>query len=238
MDPSKVRVQPAEFVLARQAEAVLVGPSKLTTWLEGEKYVTTSSAYAKIKELNDELQTGVLTVPQEISATPVDGDHATRTYKVMRVSTMDENTKKMHEVLKDRIERKYMEPPVDKNTSICIIGDPMQNPEEVLGRVRKAAAQTVFEDDVKTRQAHLRSINHPRYPVTPFMPTPDSTAARDGSPPVTKKRATGFAAMLATPKAVLEKKYEEWDEYYRICKDRDYLGRANVGPHSTRQIIE
>ena len=105
----------------------------------------------------------------------------------------------------------------------------MQNPEEVLGRVRKAAAQTVFEDDVKTRQAHLRSINHPQYPVTPFMPIPDSTAARDGSPPVTKKRATGFAAMLATPKAVVEEKYEEWDEYYRICKDRDYLGRANVG---------
>ena len=100
--------------------------------------------------------------PQEISGAPVDGDHATRTYKVMRVSIMDENTKKMHEVLKDRIERKYMEPPVDKNTSICIIGDPMQNPEEVLGRVRKAAAQTVFEDNVKTRQAHLCSINHPR----------------------------------------------------------------------------
>ena len=122
----------------------------------------------------------------------VDGDHATRTYKVMRVSTMDENTKKMHEVLKDRIERKYMEPPVDKNTSICIIGDPMQNPEEVLGRVREAAAKTVFEDDVKTRQAHLRSINHPRYPVTPFMPTPDSTAARDGSPPVTKEEGHWF----------------------------------------------
>ena len=22
---------------------------------------------------------------------------------------------------------------------------------------------------------------------------------------------------------------EEWDEYYRICKDKDYLGQANVG---------
>ena len=95
---------------------------------------------------------------------------------------------------------------------------------------RKAAAQTVFEDDVKSRQAYLRSMKHPQYPVTPFMATPDSTAARDGSPPVTKKRATtGFAAMLATPKAVVEEKYEEWDEYYRICKDKDYLSQANVG---------
>ena len=85
----------------------------------------------------------------------------------------------------------------------------MQNPEEVLGRVREAAAKKVFEDDVKTRQAHLRSINHPQYPVTPFMPIPDSTAARDGSPPVTKKRATGFAAMLATPKAVVKEKYQK-----------------------------
>ena len=93
---------------------------------------------------------------------------------------------------------------------------------------RKAAAQTVFEDDVKSRQAYLRSMKHPRYPVTPFMATPDSTAARDGSPPVTKKRATtGFAAMLATPQG--GECGEEWDEYYRICKDKDYLGQANVG---------
>ena len=229
MAPSKVRVQPAEFVLARHAEAVLAGPSNLTTWLEGEKYITASGAYAKIKEMYDELQTGLLTVPREISFTPVDGGHATRTYEKMHISTVDENTKKMHEVLTDRIEKKYIFPPPDKNSCVCIIGDPMQNPEEVLGPVRKAAAQTVFEDDVKSRQAYLRSMEHTRYPVTPFMATPDSTAARDGSPPVTKKRATGFAAMLATPKAVVEEKYEEWDEYYRICKDRDYLGRANVG---------
>ena len=71
-------------------------------------------------------------------------------------------------------------------------------------------------------------MKHPRYPVTPFMATADSTAALDGSPPVTKKRATaGFAAMLATPRG--GECNEEWDEYYRICKDKDYLGRANVG---------
>ena len=228
MAPSKVRVQPAEFVLARHAEAVLAGPSNLTTWLEGEKYITASGAYAKIKGLYDELQTEVLTVPREISFTPVDGGHATRTYEKMHISTVDENTKKMHEVLTDRIEKKYIFPPPDKNSCVCIIGDPMQNPEEVLGPVRKAAAQTVFEDDVKSRQAYLRSMEHPRYPVTPFMATPDSTAARDGSPPVTKKRATtGFAAMLATPQG--GKCDEEWDEYYRICKDKDYLGQANVG---------
>ena len=142
MAPSKVRVQPAEFVLARHAEAVLAGPSNLTTWLEGEKYITASGAYAKIKEMYDELQTGLLTVPREISFTPVDGGHATRTYEKMHISTVDENTKKMHEVLTDRIEKKYIFPPPDKNSSICIMGDPMQNPEEVLGPVRKAAAQT------------------------------------------------------------------------------------------------
>ena len=85
MAPSKVRVQPAEFVLARHAEAVLAGPSNLTTWLEGEKYITASGAYAKIKEMYDELQTGLLTVPREISFTPVDGGHATRTYEKMHI---------------------------------------------------------------------------------------------------------------------------------------------------------
>ena len=103
----------------------------------------------------------------------------------------------------------------------------MQNPEEVLGPVRKAAAQTVFEDDVKSRQAYLRSMEHTRYPVTPFMATPDSTAARDGSPPVTKKRATtGFAAMLATPQG--GECGEEWDEYYRICKSTAMEYRWNL----------
>ena len=50
-----MRVQPAEFVLARHAEAVLAGPaSNLIMWLEGEKYITASGAYAKIKELYDD----------------------------------------------------------------------------------------------------------------------------------------------------------------------------------------
>ena len=33
--------------------------------------------------------------------------------------------------------------------------------------------------------------------------------------------------MLATPQG--GECDEEWDEYYRICKDKDYLGQANVG---------
>jgi hypothetical protein len=141
---------------------------------------------------------------------------------------MDANSQKMHEVLKHRIYKKYIEQPPDKNSNIAMVADPIIDLKEVLGRdgPRPHAAREAFCEDVKKRQAHLRAEGHSKYKVHAFLPT--SSGAHSDSPPPAKKTNFGqmLAAQLSSARSAAD---EEWDIYYRMRDDFTFLGQANVG---------
>jgi len=177
---------------------------------------------------NRKLEIGVVMVPREPPRQPVNGAHAQRIYDPADVKGMDENSQKMHEVLKDRIFKKYIESPPDQNSNIAMVADPMIDLEEVFGEEspRIDAARAAFREDVQKRQAHLRAQGHNKYKMHAFMPGAASTEVTVSSPPPAKK--ANFGQMLAAQHSPVQKE-EEWEIYYRMCTDILFLGKANVG---------
>jgi hypothetical protein len=56
-----------------------------------------------------------------------------------------------------------------------------------------------------------------------------------GTPPA--KKAKVFGQMLAAAKTPPVQIEEEWDIYYRMCEDIDFLSRANVGGEAPAPLL-